>query len=144
MGCFSTDDLLTVLRENAADVPKGSLFADAWALLDRILTDGGTECLPAPWDGPAEGTLIPHDADPETRINLCARFTPQAPVDPEGDTHPCTTVGTAQVYTYRKDGQLIVGVETDAMDSTGDGVETDADGNTPMTITVNGNVVFTG
>ncbi|MFJ1742456.1 hypothetical protein ACIOG4_27755 [Streptomyces microflavus] len=140
---MGTDDLLTVLRENTADVPKGSLFADAWALLDRILTGGGPECLPAPWDGPAEGTLIPHDADPDTLINLSARFTPQDPVDPEGDTHPCTTVGTAQVYTYRKDGLLVVGVETDAMDSTGDSVETDADGDTPMTITVNGNVVFT-
>ncbi|MFI7089511.1 hypothetical protein ACIBUR_38735 [Streptomyces anulatus] len=140
---MGTDDLLTVLRENTADVPKGSLFADAWALLDRMLTDGGPECLPAPWDGPAEGTLIPHDADPETLINLNVRFTPQRPNDPEGDTHPCAQVGTAQIFTYRKDGRLIVGVETSGMDSTGESVETDADGNVPMTITVNGHVVFT-
>ncbi|MEV6421761.1 hypothetical protein [Streptomyces sp. NPDC051662] len=140
---MGTDDLLTVLRENTVDIPKWSLFAEAWALLDRILTDGGPECLPAPWDGPAEGTLIPHDADPETLINLNARFTPQAPVDPEGDTHPCTQVGTAQIYTYRKNGRLVVAVETSGMDSTGDSVETDADGNVPMTITVNGHVVFT-
>lgn len=140
---MGTDNLLTVLRENAADIPKGSLFAEAWALMDRILTDGGPECLPAPWDGPAEGTLIPHDADPETLINLNVRFTPQSPIDPEGDTHPCTQVGTAQIYTYRKDGRLIVGVETSGMDSTGESAETDTDGNVPMAITVNGHTVFT-
>ncbi|MFE6000413.1 hypothetical protein ACFQ6C_26690 [Streptomyces sp. NPDC056454] len=47
---MGTDDLLTVLRENVADIPKGSVFAEAWERLDRILTDGGPACLPAPWD----------------------------------------------------------------------------------------------
>ncbi|MFE4863213.1 hypothetical protein ACFRBW_39325, partial [Streptomyces sp. NPDC056670] len=31
---MGTDDLLTVLRENVADIPKGSVFAEAWALMD--------------------------------------------------------------------------------------------------------------
>ncbi|MFH8483020.1 hypothetical protein [Streptomyces sp. NPDC018055] len=127
---MGTDDLLTVLRENVADIPKGSVFGEAWALMDRILTDGGPECLPAPWDGPAEGTLIPHDADPETLINLGVRFIPQDPADTEGDTRPCMAIGTAQVYGYREGGQLIVGVESREH------------GPEPMEITVDGNVVF--
>ncbi|MFJ4902942.1 hypothetical protein [Streptomyces sp. NPDC088727] len=143
---MGTDDLLTVLRENVADIPEESVFAEAWALMDRILTDGGPECLPAPWDtvdGDGNpGSSIPADADFETRTNLAVRFTPQAPDDTEGDTRPCMEVGTAQVYAYRENGRLVVGVESSGMDSTGESDETDANGNVPMEITVNGNVVY--
>ncbi|MGW1436788.1 hypothetical protein ACWD7M_16255 [Streptomyces griseus] len=131
LGEMGTDDLLTVLRENAADLPKGSVFAEAWALMDRILTDGGPECLPAPWDTVDPGTFIPSDVDSETWINLRVRFTPQDPTDTEGNTRPCMAIGTAQVYGYREGGRLIVGVEPRQ------------EGDEPMEITVNGNVVFT-
>uniref|UniRef100_UPI003EBE2F35 hypothetical protein n=1 Tax=Streptomyces sp. bgisy060 TaxID=3413775 RepID=UPI003EBE2F35 len=49
---MGADDLLTVLREHAAQLPAQSTFAQAWRLLDLRLTQGGPECLPAPWDGP--------------------------------------------------------------------------------------------
>ncbi|MET7363199.1 hypothetical protein ABZS76_32845 [Streptomyces sp. NPDC005562] len=51
---MGTDRLLEVLREHVGDIPADSTFARAWALMDRILTDGGIECLPAPWDGYAD------------------------------------------------------------------------------------------
>jgi hypothetical protein len=51
---MGTDALLEVLREHAGELPADSTFAKAWALMDRILTDGGIECLPAPWDGYAD------------------------------------------------------------------------------------------
>ncbi|MFE4863214.1 hypothetical protein, partial [Streptomyces sp. NPDC056670] len=114
-----------------------------------ILTDGGPKCLPAPWDATDPVTFEPGyvapDADFETRTNLGVTFLPQEPVDPDGErnTRPCMTVGTVQVYAYREDGRLIVSVDTDGVDSTGESDETDADGNVPMEITINGNDVYT-
>lgn len=51
---MGTDELLTVLREEAASLPADGRFARAWAAMDEILTNGGIECLPAPWDGYAD------------------------------------------------------------------------------------------
>jgi hypothetical protein len=47
---MGTDDLLSVLRESLDELPRDSTFRQAWVRLDTILTDGGPECLPAPWE----------------------------------------------------------------------------------------------
>jgi hypothetical protein len=136
---MGTDELLTVLREEAASLPAGSLFARAWAALDQTLTNGGIECLPAPWDGYGE-THVPEDADADTRASLTARFMPQDPHDE--DTRPCVEVGTVQVYTYRADGRLVVSVDLDGVDA--EGPEIREDGTVPMVISVQGREVFEG
>jgi hypothetical protein len=47
---MGTDELLNVLRESLDELPWDSTFRQAWERMDRILTAGGPECLPAPWD----------------------------------------------------------------------------------------------
>ncbi|PPS89594.1 hypothetical protein [Streptomyces sp. MH60] len=128
LGEMGTDDLLEVLRAHVGELPEGSTFAAAWNLMDRILTDGGIECLPAPWDG--YGDHAPEGADDETRANLNARFLPQDPHDE--NTRPAVEIGTAHVYTYRDAGKLIVSVET---------VEDDT---MPVEFSVNGKTVHEG
>lgn len=46
---LGTDELLAVLRERVGELPEGT-FKEAWIRLDQIITDGGPECLPAPWE----------------------------------------------------------------------------------------------
>lgn len=132
---MGTDALLDVLRQEAASLPQGSRFAQAWARLDEILTAGGIECLPAPWDGYGQLPL-PEDADADTRANLTARFLPQDPADES--THPCVEVSGVQVYAYREDGRLVVSVDLDTADLS----LSNDDGTVPMEITVQGKAVF--
>jgi len=137
IGEMGTDELLTVLREEAPGLPAGSRFARAWAAMDETLTAGGIECLPAPWDGYGE-THVPEDADADTRANLTARFMPQDPQDE--NTRPCVGVGGAQVYVHRENGRLVVSVDLDEAKPE----ETNDDGTVPMVITVQGQEVFSG
>jgi hypothetical protein len=44
-----------MIREQAAMKPTDDPFARAVRALDEILTAGGIECLPAAWDGYADG-----------------------------------------------------------------------------------------
>lgn len=132
---MGTDELLTLMREESASLPAGSLFARAWAAMDQTLTNGGIECLPAPWDGYGDAQAL-EGADEETRANLTARFMPQDPHD--SNTRPCLEIGGAQVYAHRKGGRLVVGVDVD----TAEGAR--ADGAVPMVITVQGREVFEG
>jgi hypothetical protein len=60
---MGTDELINVLRAHEGDIAPGSTFARAWTLMDRILTDGGIECLPAPWDGFADEPTDPTEGD---------------------------------------------------------------------------------
>ncbi|MGA5598332.1 hypothetical protein ACPCSE_29280 [Streptomyces cellulosae] len=132
---MGTEDLLQVLREEAAGLPEGSRLARAWAAMDRILTNGGIECLPAAWDGYGDAEAL-KGADEETRVNLTAAFMPQDPQDET--TRPCVEIDGAQVYTYRKDGVLRVSVDLDTAKTVRD------DGTVPMRISVGGSTVFEG
>jgi hypothetical protein len=135
---MGTDDLLRVLRAHVGELPEGSAFAAAWKRLDETLTNGGVECLPAPWDG--YGDHAPEGADFDTAASLNARFLPQNPHDE--NTRPCVEIGTVQVYTYRKDGALRVSVDTSGVDVEGPEARKDADRTVPMEISVNGKTVF--
>jgi hypothetical protein len=52
---LGTEELLAMIREQAAVKPTDDPFARAVRALDEILTAGGIECLPAAWDGYADG-----------------------------------------------------------------------------------------
>jgi len=115
---MGTDDLLHVLRARGDDVPADSTFARAWARMDRILTDGGIECLPAPWDGHPDAPVAHVDTVAEGTINLAARFMPQV-ADEEG-SHPFIVLddgadGDIRVGARIECGRLRVGIATDEM-----------------------------
>ncbi|MEU6362180.1 NAD(+)--rifampin ADP-ribosyltransferase [Streptomyces albidoflavus] len=72
---MGTDALLTVLREHVGELPANSLFKEAWERLDRTLTDGGIECLPAPWDGYADREHEAADSTPALTFGIADNTT---------------------------------------------------------------------
>ncbi|MFJ9900522.1 hypothetical protein ACIQPR_45065 [Streptomyces sp. NPDC091280] len=51
---LGTDELHTLMAETVQQLPIGHPVRLLWERMDGILTAGGPECLPAPWDGPDE------------------------------------------------------------------------------------------
>lgn len=141
---MGTDELLEVLREHAPQLPAGSPFAEAWAAMDHLLTAGGIECLPAPWDGHALAPVASTDAEAARAANTAARFTAQDDADP--DSHPYVTLGDGGdgeilVGTRIEDGRLDLFVDLDTMDAEGPFLRPE-DGTMPIVLRVNGQVVY--
>ncbi|MEV0778888.1 hypothetical protein [Streptomyces sp. NPDC050428] len=51
---MGTDELHASMIEAIPELPHAHLVRVLWERLDEILTNGGPECLPAPWDAPSE------------------------------------------------------------------------------------------
>jgi len=51
---LGTDELHTLMVEAIQELPIGHPVRTLWERMDQILTDGGPECLPAPWDDDSE------------------------------------------------------------------------------------------
>ncbi|MFF1678786.1 hypothetical protein ACFVYG_22440 [Streptomyces sp. NPDC058256] len=61
---LGTDDLHTSMTEAIRELPEAHPARGLWQRLDEILTAGGPECLPAPWDGCSEPER--QESDPPT------------------------------------------------------------------------------
>ncbi|WP_030237821.1 hypothetical protein [Streptomyces sp. NRRL S-350] len=71
---LGTTDMRAALDEAAAGLPADHPVRLLWQRLDQVLTDGGAECLPDPWDHGHEN--VPHCAghtDPDEAA-LCDGF----------------------------------------------------------------------
>ncbi|MDQ1031321.1 hypothetical protein QF035_008903 [Streptomyces umbrinus] len=51
---LGTDELHVLMTEAIRELPETNPVRRLWERLDEILTAGGIECLPAPWDGYSE------------------------------------------------------------------------------------------
>ncbi|MFJ6136428.1 hypothetical protein [Kitasatospora sp. NPDC092286] len=49
---WGTDEIHATLSEAAASLPVDHPVHVLWTVLDTVLTAGGKECLPGPWDHP--------------------------------------------------------------------------------------------
>ncbi|MFJ6136563.1 hypothetical protein [Kitasatospora sp. NPDC092286] len=49
---WGTDEIHTALAEAVAGLPADHPVRVLWTFLDTVLTAGGKECLPGPWDHP--------------------------------------------------------------------------------------------
>ncbi|MFE5864505.1 hypothetical protein [Streptomyces virginiae] len=67
---LGTDELHVLMTEAIRELPETNPVRRLWERLDEILTAGGIECLPAPWDGCSEPKG--EERDPTTN-NGCLR-----------------------------------------------------------------------
>ncbi|WP_331726421.1 hypothetical protein [Streptomyces sp. NBC_00470] len=51
---LGTDGLHALMLKAVRDLPERHPVRTLWERLNEILVNGGPECLPAPWDGPAD------------------------------------------------------------------------------------------